>query len=321
MPAYRQVKPRRLQLHQQAYAVGDVDDAVRGAGQVKLTGVSVNPTTIDSMGSPDTAYAGCAGGQTDMFNTDVPPSVEDKRIRRSSRGSRVFYASKTSSDEAQAAAGCIGVCLTSVITDEVDSSQLIAEKIAPLRYIPITINGIPGTHAALHDSGSQVNLIRRSLLSDDDMKSIGRIAIRGAFGAPVQTDVVMFAIKPAVLGPHEVNIAPACDILFAVCDEVNEQVILTADTVQYLNSMQCNNEAYTTCKTPLSGSCSYPLPTNLPNSPTGTRYREDGSDRRSLSARSTPDDSSNRQKTSLFIHDNNSTIFHIPWFTGMSSVN
>jgi hypothetical protein len=38
-----------------------------------------------------------------------------------------------------------------------------------------------------------------------------------------------------------VNIAPAYETLFAVCEELNEQIILTADTVRHLNSMKQYN--------------------------------------------------------------------------------
>ena len=37
------------------------------------------------------------------------------------------------------------------------------------------------------------------------MQTVGRIAIRGAFGAPVQTDMILLSIKPAVTAVNEVN--------------------------------------------------------------------------------------------------------------------
>jgi hypothetical protein len=43
----------------------------------------------------------------------------------------------------------------------------------------------------------------------------------------------MLAIEPTVFESYEVNIAPAYETLFAVCEELNEQVILTADTVSF----------------------------------------------------------------------------------------
>ena len=89
--------------------------------------------------------------------------------------------------------------------------------------------------------GSQINLIRRSIIPDDKMQTVGRIAIRGAFGAPVQTDVALLSIKPAVSDNNEINIAPPLEVMFAVCDELNERIILTSDTVNKLEILQPYN--------------------------------------------------------------------------------
>jgi hypothetical protein len=73
------------------------------------------------------------------------------------------------------------------------------------------------------------------------MQTVGRIAIRGAFGAPVQTDVALLSIKPAVSDINQVNIAPPLEVMFAVCDELNERIILTSDTVDKLELLQQYN--------------------------------------------------------------------------------
>jgi hypothetical protein len=52
-------------------------------------------------------------------------------------------------------------CHASVMTESY-SPNTIAEKFGPLDYVRINIVGIPGTFAALNDSGTQVNLIHRS---------------------------------------------------------------------------------------------------------------------------------------------------------------
>ena len=108
-----------------------------------------------------------------------------------------------------------------------------------MKYVKIAIDGVYFNNIeALHDSGSQVNLIRKSIIPEDQMKAVGRIAIRGAFGAPVQTDLVLLSIKPAVSGTNEVNIAPSLEVMFAICEELNECIILTADTVNKLELLQ-----------------------------------------------------------------------------------
>jgi hypothetical protein len=94
------------------------------------------------------------------------------------------------------------------MNEKLNSSQLIVENLAPLQYVRISIDGLNGDFVALHDSGSQINLIRRSLLPDDEQQSVGKIGIRGAFDAPIQTEVVMLAFKPTVLECYEVSIMP-----------------------------------------------------------------------------------------------------------------
>jgi hypothetical protein len=79
------------------------------------------------------------------------------------------------------------------------------------------------------------------LIPEEKLKSVGQIAIRGAFGSPVHSEVVMLTVKPATSAPHEVNIAPSREVLFAVCEDLNEQVILTADTVRQLELLKTYN--------------------------------------------------------------------------------
>jgi hypothetical protein len=103
-----------------------------------------------------------------------------------------------------------------------DLAQNCHASVMTESYSPNTIAvGIPGTFAALNDSGTQVNLIHRSLIPEEKLKSVGQIAIRGAFGSPVHSEVVMLAVKPATSAPHEVDIAPSREVLFSVCEDLN----------------------------------------------------------------------------------------------------
>jgi hypothetical protein len=105
----------------------------------------------------------------------------------------------------------------------------------------VVVDGVDNNLDALNDSGSQINSISRSIVPDDKMQSVGRIAIRGAFGAPVQTDIALLSVKPAVSDNNEINIAPPLEVMFAVCDELNERIILTSDTVNKLELLQQYN--------------------------------------------------------------------------------
>jgi hypothetical protein len=255
----------------QACALSDVSCAApvnananktaRGAGQVRA-GAAVGPTAVS--GSRSEAVDSVDDGDlVALFDDATEPRVRHTAdgVRRGSPGivageartyekgtgrdvssssssSRIFYSSKVANDVNKPGDEYDGVCHTSVMNEKPMSSQLIVDNLAPLQYVRIPIDGLDGDFVALHDSGSQINLIRRSLLPDDQQQSVGKIGIRRAFGASIQTEVVMRAIKPAVHENYEVNVAPAYETLLAVCEELNEQIILTADTVRHLNSCQ-----------------------------------------------------------------------------------
>jgi hypothetical protein len=152
-------------------------------------------------------------------SSDSQSSVAVARQSRGNGGSRVFYASNSISDGPSTQ----NVRTTSFITEPNLYPHSISDNIATLKYVKIAIDGVDFNNIeALHDSGSLVNLIRKPIIPEDQMKVVGRIVIRGAFGAPVQTDVVLLSIKPVVSGTNEVNIAPPLEVLFAVCEELSE---------------------------------------------------------------------------------------------------
>jgi len=122
--------------------------------------------------------------------------------------------------------------------DATDSGQLNTHSFSKLTYIPVCIQGIPSCHDALHDSGSQVNLIKRDLLRQlPNMPSVGRISIKGIVGSAIETDLVSLNIKPTPTDSDCINIAPPLTEVFAVCDELNEGIILTADAVKRLTAL------------------------------------------------------------------------------------
>ena len=122
--------------------------------------------------------------------------------------------------------------------DVTESSKLNMRSFSQLTYVPVCIEGIPNCQDALHDSGSQVNLIKRELLQQiPDMPAVGRISIKGIVGPAIETDLVSLNIKPAPQDIDCINIAPHATEIFAVCDELNEGIILTADAVKRLTTL------------------------------------------------------------------------------------
>jgi hypothetical protein len=107
------------------------------------------------------------------------------------------------------------------------------QNFSQLSYVPICIQGVTGNHDALNDSGSQVNLIKRDLLQQlPEIQTTGRVSIKGIVGPAIETDLALLDIKPAPTEVGCTNIAPPLREIFAVCDELNEDIILTADTVK-----------------------------------------------------------------------------------------
>jgi len=99
-------------------------------------------------------------------------------------------------------------------------------------WILINIHGIQGTQTALHDNGSEINLINREFVEQlPNLPSMGRIKIKGP---AVETALSILDMNPAAMDANTINIAPPLREVFAVCEGLNENIILTADTVNRL---------------------------------------------------------------------------------------
>jgi hypothetical protein len=130
---------------------------------------------------------------------------------------------------------------TMVSSDHRDAcaNNFITDGLSKLNFIPIRIQGIDGIHNAFHDSGSEINLIQRYMLHNlTHLPSMGRVKIKGVIGPAVETDIILLDVSPVVTAKNCKNIAPPLLEIFAVCDELNEQMILTADTVRRLTQLE-----------------------------------------------------------------------------------
>jgi hypothetical protein len=102
----------------------------------------------------------------------------------------------------------------------------------------VCVQGVTGTCRALHDGGLEINLINRELLTQlPEVPTMGRIGIKGIVGPAVQTDVALLEIKLASTAAGCVNKAPALSEVFAICNNLNEDIILTLDTVKRLGAL------------------------------------------------------------------------------------
>jgi hypothetical protein len=101
------------------------------------------------------------------------------------------------------------------------------------------VNHPPLVAAVAKKLGSlKVNLIKRDLLQQlPEIQTTGRASIKGIVGPAIETDLALLDIKPAPTEVGCMNIAPPLRDIFAVCDQLNEDIILTADTVKRLSTL------------------------------------------------------------------------------------
>jgi hypothetical protein len=65
-----------------------------------------------------------------------------------------------------------------------------------------------------------------------EIQTNGRVSIKGIVGPAIEADLALLDIKPAPMEVGYTNIATPLREILAVCDELNEDIILTADTVK-----------------------------------------------------------------------------------------
>jgi len=110
-----------------------------------------------------------------------------------------------------------------------------------LQYCDISIEGHSEPVVALKDKGSEICLIKKDLVRDWDLPSIGMVKIRGAFGEPVEAKLVALKIKPDP-GVGFENIAPSFNVIFAVCALTTDVgVILCGSAVEGLDELSAYN--------------------------------------------------------------------------------
>ena len=103
-------------------------------------------------------------------------------------------------------------------------------SIVPLQYVPLHIRELDkAVDRCLNDSGSQIAIIRRNILDTFPFKRIGQIHIRGLVGDSIQAELTYLNISL----PENPNFS--LRIAFAVCDDINEEMIIPSCILQELN--------------------------------------------------------------------------------------
>ena len=89
----------------------------------------------------------------------------------------------------------------------------------------------------LKDSGAQISLIQRDLITDVDAQVLGTVTIKGVIGQPAEAALVTLKITRATSDDLE-NIAPYIDLCFAACEITRDlEAILCAADLEKLEDV------------------------------------------------------------------------------------
>jgi ribulose 1,5-bisphosphate synthetase/thiazole synthase len=98
-----------------------------------------------------------------------------------------------------------------------------AYVLAQLKYLDVCVKSNDGVipMRALADNGAEICVAHRRIFDGIGYHTCGRIRLRGIVGNPVEAELANITIQ--------LNDNPECSmiVLCAVCDELNEELILT----------------------------------------------------------------------------------------------
>jgi hypothetical protein len=117
---------------------------------------------------------------------------------------------------------------------QVDSSPIKPKDFSTLVYLPVQIDGCPDVIRGLCDSGAELLVLSRGIVPDDKLQRVGRVKLRGIFGDFVDADLVVIKLRLADDYLNSKYLTVHC----AVCEGMNDSLILTADIVHRLKEMR-----------------------------------------------------------------------------------
>ena len=108
---------------------------------------------------------------------------------------------------------------------------------SPLRYVDVNIAGLSNQIRGLYDTGAELSVVSSRALPDFEIQRIGNVKLRGIVGAPVEADLIILPIRLAgenqTFSNHDY-----LQIHCALCDNMNDDLVLTADVVRRLYDLR-----------------------------------------------------------------------------------
>ena len=127
-------------------------------------------------------------------------------------------------------------CSTIPIDDAQAKFQDI--ELAKLKYVDISIDGVSNSLPGLSDTGAMISICHSDIVRELNPIPIGNVMLRGILGEPVMAKLINLSIK---LADSDVDYIP---IIFAVCDDVNENLIIASNVMERLSNTVNSIEHY-----------------------------------------------------------------------------
>jgi len=120
-----------------------------------------------------------------------------------------------------------------IVEQEIINDVSVAEDFSELIYLPIQLVNCPTIINGLYDSGSELTVLADEVIPQQHLQRVGRVKLRGIFGDSVDADLVLLKMRLADSTQDNKYLNIHC----AVCDGINDSLILTADVVRKLTQL------------------------------------------------------------------------------------
>jgi hypothetical protein len=129
-------------------------------------------------------------------------------------------------------------CHTALPDDNTDTMNKripsLADDFSQLVYIPIQFANGTTVLNGLYDSGAELSVLAKGVLPHEELQRVGQVKLRGIFGDPVDADLVLVKMRLADSPQNSDYLNIHC----AICEGVNDPLVLTADVVRKLTQLR-----------------------------------------------------------------------------------
>jgi hypothetical protein len=138
--------------------------------------------------------------------------------------------------------GDINVCVTNCVIDSTckANEESLSSNVAPLRYVSVRVGDgerFGQETLALYDTRAEIPLAQPKILDGLNLLVRGQVTIRSTIGESVKCDLYRISVS---LVDVKDDVRDAISVLCAVTEKANEPLILTADAIDRLMTLNCS---------------------------------------------------------------------------------